>query len=527
MRFSLLKTKTLLVVVAMIVLSHGYFGVEKAEAFLGSLLGGLGGGDAVRVVSDTSESSITTALQNTLARIFGGIASGELQSINLKETVLDPIAWNMAKQLQQQMTGDLLKWLGGQLPGQEGEIPFVTDFSGFYGDLLDNVAGDVIFGGDLSGLCSEEEDFKAKQKAYNSYIKSRNKQEIFSCNEEDLSNPNQESLLTKIFKGTVSCDGNDICVGYKADNHLALKQANAIANENRALDYSRGMKPQRVRKVINDPDGKPRQLCEIVSPLYLAADNASFQINQVPSLQLLQIDEFNEIVSGFMTQLTSEAVTGISSLANGVDFTGVLGLSGNPDFTNLLFGSDGGLSYVDGLIKDDVSSYQDVGINPIQQSLTIEQTNLSMQNFIFNEVNNLNTKTISNQETYGSCYNLPLTAELTSALESAKVNMNIASTSVAILSTLNNQYTNAPDASAKNSVISVYASYRNQGFFSTEQKNQELKISFIDHTFAIIVDQFKYQMAVEQQKCGGEFDYDGLITNNDSSNDQNGSSDGN
>jgi len=282
MRFLSFKTKILLVALAMIILPIGYYNTEKAEAqsiasLAGSLLGGLGGGgDTVRIVSDTSESSITTALQNTLTRVFGGIASGELQSINLKETVLDPIAWNMAKQLQQQMTGELLQWLGGELPGQNGEVPFVQNYSEFYGDLLDDVAGEVIFGSDLKGLCSEEQEFKARQKAYNAYIKSRSNQEIFSCNDNALASSNNENLLTKIFKSTVNCDGTSICAGYKAENHLALRQANAVANENRILDYSRGMKPQRVCKVINEPDGSPRQLCEIVNPPYLAVRQCIF-----------------------------------------------------------------------------------------------------------------------------------------------------------------------------------------------------------------------------------------------------------
>lgn len=521
MRSLSFKTKALLIALAVITLPISYYGAKEAEAqstddILQSILDAVGGGLKVSIVGNTSKPDTATALQGTLSRMFLGVAAGELESINLKEMVLDPIAWNLAKKLQQQMTGDVLKWLGGQLPGQNGEVPFVKNFSVFYGGLLDEVAGNVIFGGDLEGLCSEKQEFKARQKAYNSYIKSRSNQGIFSCNDEALSGANTENLLTKMFKGTVNCDGNAVCVGYKADNHLALRQANAVANENRILDYSRGMKPQRVCREVEDSNGRPYQECEIVNPLYLAADNASFQLNQVPSLQLLQMDEFNEIVSSFMTQLTNEAVTGISSLAAGVDFTGVLGLSGNPDYTNLLFGENGGLSYVDSLTKEDVSQYQSYGTNPIEGALTVEQKNLSLQTFIVNEVTALETKTASNQATYGVCYDLTLTAELKDTLDDAKVNMQIASTSVAILTVLNQQYTSATDASTRSAAVSTYVSYKGQNFFSTEQENQNLELTFIDYTFATMVDQFKYDMAVEQQSCGGPFDYQGLISDNDS-----------
>lgn len=514
MKTQAFKIKIAILTLVLAVLFFGWQGMQKAEAqstddILKSILDAVGGGLKVNVIGNTSKPDTATALQGTLSRMFLGISSGELQSINLKETVLDPIAWNIAKQLQQQMTGDLLKWLGGELPGQEGEVPFVQNYSEFYADLLDEVAGDVIFGGDLTGMCSEEKNFQARQKAYESYTKSRSNQSIFSCPTENASGTQKDNMVTKIFKGTVSCDGNAVCAGYKAENHLAVRQANAVANENRVLDYSRGMKPQRVCKETEDTDGRPRQVCEIVNPPFLAADNASFQLTQVPSLQLLQMDEFNEIVSSFMTRLTSEAVTGISSLANGIDFTGVLGLSGNPDYTNLLFGPNGGLSYVDSLLEDDASQYQSFGTNPIVKALEIERKNLSLQGEIVTAVTELETKTASNIATYGSCYDLPLNPELKEILDTAKVNQQVASTSLNILNALNQQYNGATNASTKSAAISAYVSYKNQGLFSTEQKNQELEVSFIDYTFAILVDQFKFEMATKQQSCGGPFDYDG------------------
>lgn len=537
MRFLSLKTKVLLIALAMIVLPLGYYTAEKAEAqgfasLAGSLLGGLGGGDAVRIVSDTSESSITTALQNTLTRVFGGIASGELQSMNLKEMVLDPIAWNMAKQLQQQMTGDLLQWLGGELPGQNGKVPFVKNYTIKEGDILSEVMGRYLsedMAGDAGGACNPEHSFRVRTAILNAYREDVNSAEngtALSCSDANTTGENREysSLAHKLMSDFVECR-DETCAFFEGRIESYQRALTAQNLEREIRSHSRGMEPQRVCKTINDPDGRPLQLCEIVNPLYLAGDNASFQLNQVPSLQLLQMDEFNEIVSGFMTRLTSEAVTGISSLANGIDFTGVLGLSGNPDYTNLLFGPDGGLSYIDSLVQDDVSQYQSFGTNPIEKALTVEQKNLSLQTFIVNEAGALETKTASNQVTYGTCYDLPLTPELKDALDNAKIGQQIASTAITILTTLNEQYASATDASTKNSAMSVYVSYKNQGLFSTEQKNQELQLTFIDYTFKIMVDQFKYDMAVEQQSCGGPFGYQGLISNDDSTNTQNGNGD--
>jgi len=530
MRFLLLKIKTLIVVVVMVVLPLGYFGAEKAEALsLGSLadslLGGLGGGDAVRIVSDTSESSVTTAIQNTLSRVFGGIASGELQSINLKETVLDPIAWNMAKQLQQQMTGDLLKWLGGQLPGQNGESPFIKNYTATSKAIVSQAVGRYLtedLAGDAAGTCNPEHSFRVRTAILNAYredVNSAEKGTALSCSDATTLGDATKytSLAHKLMGDFLGCR-DETCAYFEGRIESYQRALNAQNLEREIRSHSRGMEAQRVCRTINDPDGRPLRTCEIVNPLYLAADNTSFQLTQVPSLQLLQMDEFNEIVSGFMTRLTNEAVTGISSLANDVDFTGVLGLSGNPDYTNLLFGEDGGLAYIDSLIQDDVSQYQSFGTSPIEQALTVEQKNLALQTFIADEVGALENKTISNQETYGSCYDLPLTPELKETLDNAKVGKQIASTAITILTTLNEQYTNATDASARNSAMSVYTSYKNQGLFSTEQKNQELQLTFVDYTLKIMVDQFKYDMAAEQQSCGGPFDYNGLLSSQDTQN---------
>lgn len=510
------KIKILVILLVVFTVSSVGFSTKKAEALdIGSvtsdLLKTIGGdsvgGDVIKIVSDTSATAVTTALQNTLARVFDGISSQQLESINLKEMVLDPIAWNMGKELQKQMTGEVLKWVGGQLPGQNGKPPFVQIYSDFYTDVKAEVAMDVTFGSELTGLCSEKEEFDIRQQTYQAYIKSRSNQEIFSCTDQSSADSENGNLLEQMFRGTVACDGVSVCAGYKAEHHLALRQANAVTNEKQTLDYSRGMLPQKVCREVDDGNGVPRQVCEIVNPLFLAADNLSFQLTEVPSLQLLGMDEFSEIVSDFMTSLTNEAVTGISSLASGVDFTGVLGLSGNPGYTNLLFGSDGGLSYVDSLINDQPPSNTGNDSNPIYDSLVSELQNLSMQTYIFNEVSALKNKTEENKILFGTCYDLELTAELTKALNDATSNIQVSSTSVAILTTLNEQYTNAQNASIANSVMSVYIKYRNQGIFRTQQQNLELQTTFIDYTFKVMVEQFKYAIATEQESCGGEFDY--------------------
>lgn len=517
MRYFTIAAVALMLLVAVPI---GFHGVNDARAQfdVGSLLGGLfGGGETVKVVSDTSETSVTSALQNTLTRVFEGISSGQLQSINLKETVLDPIAWNMAKQLQQQMTGNLLKWLGGQLPGQKGQVPFIQDYAEHFQSVIDQAVGTYLTqdqAGDRSGLCNQEESFQVRTAILNAYradVQSAQRGTALSCTENQSGSPDgqYDTLAAKLLGDIIGCrDG--VCSTFKGRIESYTRAENALQNERLIALTSGGMKVNRVCNTINNADGSTSETCKIVNPLYLASQAVSKQLVDVPADQLGQIDEFNEIVSSFMSQLTNEAVTGISSLLNGVDFTGVLGLSGNADYTNLLFGADGTLSYVDSLMNDDISQYQSGGTNPIELSLATEQKYLALQTKIFNEVDALVKKTDANKAKYPGCYDLELTSDLAKAKTDAEKGIAIATTSVAILNTLNGQYKNAADASTKNAVTATYISYKNQGIFATDQENQELELTFINYTFAVMVDQFKYDMATEQQSCGGPFDYNGL-----------------
>ena len=259
------------------------------------------------------------------------------------------------------------------------------------------------------------------------------------------------------------------------------------------LDYSRGMIPQRVCSVVNDPDGRPRQLCKLVNPLYLAEETVTQQLVDMPAEQLLQIDEFNEVVSNLMSNLTNQALQGL---------TGVLGLSGNADYSSNIFGPSGNLSYVDALVQDDIQSYQSVQGNVIKETLAVEQTYAAMQNFILSEIGDIEDEIEEN-----NC-SISLNDELEQAKNTAASNLATASTSIAILSTLDTEYDAAADASIRGSVMSTFISYRSQGLFRTEYQNRQFELTYLDITFAQMVDRFRF----DHQDC---ITYDGVLAEED------------
>lgn len=479
-------------VVAILLITFAGYQHASAQGIIGDLLSTLTGGQTVRIVSDLSQTSITSALQNTLSRVFAGISAGQLQSLNLKETVLDPIAWNMAKQLQQQLTGDLLKWLGGQQPGQNGQVPFVQDYGEHFDKILQETAGEFLTNEALNGMCSTENSFPIKEGVFKDF-KERTKpigdEPLYQCGGEDANKPGYQdtTILGKVWRGVTNCNEDSVtCATFNAKYELAKISADKIKEEERKLNISKGMLEQKVCKTVNLPSGGTKNDCKIVSPLNLAADTVSFQLGQLPSLQLLQMDEFNEIVSNLMSNLTNQALGGLN---------GVLGLTNNPDY-GLVFDPNGGLSYLDALLQDDISINinQSAGSSPIKASLAAEQRHLVLQTFVLNEVVSLESQIASS-----SC-SLPLSDKLVSAKTNASAYASSAisaSGTIPFLTMLDNRYDNATTTADKNNTLNVYMQTRSS--YKTEADNLVFDSSFIDWDFCSAIDQFKLDMS---SACG-------------------------
>lgn len=498
-------------------MSFGSLAIPKAEAQLGdlvgnlvgSVLGGGSGAQTVRIISDASESAITTAIKSTLTAITGQQTSDAIEQLLFKEQVLDPAAWGMAKQMQQQLTGELLKWLGGQQPGQNGEVPFIEDYAEYYQtEVVDKIVGEYIFNdraGDAAGQCDPEKSHKvsvALKEAYQSVKEKTQGGGALQCDDPDAKDK-YSNAFHRLYADFLECR-DEACSVFVAQDELNKRIAVALELEKQAVTNSKGFKPKRVcTEGEVTVTGKTKTKCRIVNPPSLAADMASFNLVELPGLQMLNMDEFNEIASNLMNNLGNQALQGL---------TGVLGLSGNAEFSINVFGAEGNLSYVDALIRDDVTAYQTNMGNPIADSIVVEQSFLALQTEILDEIEKLEDKLESNREQFPTCFNFELTDELEQIKVNSTTNSNIASTTLSILAVLNQQYTGATDAATRNAALTTYNTYKTQGFFHTNYDIQEIQITFIDLEFAQLVERFKYDTAVERQQCGGSFDYDGILT---------------
>lgn len=510
-----MRNKSFIITLVVALISFGTISLPRAEAQLGDLLGNLVGGltggagvQNVRIISDASEASLTTAIKTTLAAITGQQTSNKIEQLLFKEQVLDPAAWGMAKQMQQQLTGELLKWLGGQQAGQNGEVPFIQDRAEYYQtEVVDKVVGEYIFtdrAGEASGQCDVEKTHKVLTALKNAYQSEKQKTEqggALQCGDPEATDK-YSNALHRLYGDFVQCR-DEACSVYAGQDEIKKRISKALELEQELVRDSRGFKPQRVCTDVTNASGVTKNKCQIVNPPSLAADMVSFNLVEMPGLQMLNMDEFNEIASNLMNNLANQALQGL---------TGVLGLSGNPTFSSNVFGSEGNLSYVDALVKDDVTAYQTTTTNPVTDSIKTEQSYLALQVGILSEIGKLEAKLDANHQQFPNCFDLELTAELKQIKEESTTNANIASSTLSILEVLDQQYTTTTDAATRNAILTTYNTYKTQGFFHTNYQVQEIQISFIDLEFAQLVDRFKYDTAVKRQQCGGDFDYNGILT---------------
>lgn len=477
--------------------------------------------EAVTIEADISIPSLTTAFKSTLSLIENTITAAAVEALALKELSLDTIAWNIGKQTLQQLTGDFLKWLGG---GENGDIPFATNLGDEYLDAAAGAGGGGIFGSTLNGLCSEEETYQVRVEVYEWYIENFQKTEAFSCVDEELEQEKVVSPSLAILRSYTSCDGDDICAGFKGIKEVNKAIADAQFIRAQELNIGRGFKAQKVCRPITDSAGNTTQKCDIVSPLSLRADAASSYLVDLPLQQLINMDELNEVISGFAANLTNQAISSI---------TGSLGLAGNNPYSaaNNIFGPNGNLSYADALAQDDITQYQTATTNPIEKSLKAEQDYLALVTDILNQVvgdeiednsiHGLEEELERNREEFPSCFEMGLTEELESDKQLYTPEKISTEVTIQFLTELNRRYKETTDANVRNAIYGVYTEQADTtGGYRNESQNQELKISYIDYEFAEMVDKFKYDMAVERYNCGGDFNYEGPLEEEDDTDDE-------
>ncbi|MCR4334398.1 MAG: hypothetical protein NUV47_01540 [Patescibacteria group bacterium] len=292
----------------------------------------------------------TNLIQNTITATKSVTSNIYQYALQYKETVLDGIAWYIAKAIIRQMTTSIVNWINS---GFDGNPSFVTDPAGMFVDIADQEIGKFIEGSsDLNFLCKP---FSIDIRIALAFRYRPFKQKI-TCTFTDIVNNATNAgngFNNSFIKGNFSNGGwgnwlsltqepqnNYIGASLLAEEELSLRIANKQAARKSEIDWGKGFlswkscKKTGRENTEERPDqgtGEgtytgPERSFEGTGEGYVAEEHCEIQTpgtviesgleNVLGSgvRQLELADEFNEIVNALFAQLIKTVITGGSGL---------------------------------------------------------------------------------------------------------------------------------------------------------------------------------------------------------------------
>lgn len=394
----------------------------------------------------------TNFIQNTLT----ALSSAALEE---KELVWDGLFFDIAQQALEQMTTDMIEWVNS---GFDGEPVFITDLEKYFTDVLDDVAGEFVYGEQLSTVCTpfRINVVTAIAEEYQQQRSEEAVQKEVACTVDSIEGGNQQAFLSGSFTAggwsmwfETVLNPQNTPVGAKLAGKLefekeALKAMNIAKTE---ADYGDGVKSQ---KVCNGPLD-----CTITTPGSLIKDQITKRLN-IPIDRLLQADEMNEVIGALFGNLANEAVMGVN---------GLLGLGGNTSFTANVYGTGGNLSYLDAVREERANTQPgQTGGNKIEEALRIETQVLELQLAIVTELDQLSTEFLDAREPFedDSCWALEFPESLSDKLDELLVEVPETIGAVVKLEALLENYDENAGAQAQMQILQQLSNMQRDGELS-------------------------------------------------------------
>lgn len=476
-------------------------GAERVHAGAG----GIGGGEAVVVVSDMSPAGTINPIKNTLSEISNAFMLGIQQSLNLKEFTLDAIARNVAQTALNQLTADMVNWING---GMNGEPSFVTDLDAYLLGVADEAVGSFIYGTDLDALC-EPIRFQVKAAILTQYTQdtrgSYTGRDTPQCSLDDMFEVDVD--VEAFREGEFSQGGwgayfelgigsnNDLIKAYfdsSVESNTRARDAQLLAQEE--LRWGDGFLGKKACTFIETATGFAQRECETITPPALVRDTLAYFVGELPAQRLLQIDEFNEAFTALGASLTNQAIAGTF---------GLLGLGGNEKYSDARFG-DGSQSYLDALRDEQflISGSGGETAREIFEAIEAETTYQALQQSILDDIADLEEALEEGEERYPQCFDLELSDELEDDKAEAETNIETSVAVMAALQELETAFRNATSTEAENRAYQTYAELQARGFIQTEFENERVRLDFIEYEFQPRVEAFEAEIEEELDRCG-------------------------
>ncbi len=263
---------------------------------------------------------------------WGGFIENTIQTgtslwRTLKEEVLDPIAWAVAKQIISNMIGSVVDWINS---GFQGSPAFIQDLEGFLLQAADQAVGQYINDlGDIGSFVCSPFRLDVQLSVALQYDLDRTN-DVAACTLTGVINNFQGFL-----DGTVNSNdlGDWLSLVHEPQSTplgsvFAAKAGarrsllNAQGEELSLLGFGDGFLSGELCQTANGPNG-PQQDCFITKPGKMLQEALTFNLDSGRQT-LVEADEFNEIIVALLGQLANQAISGAA---------GLLGLSSGTGYT--------------------------------------------------------------------------------------------------------------------------------------------------------------------------------------------------
>jgi hypothetical protein len=324
---------------------------------------------------------------HTGATIAGTVAQA---GVIIKETILDGIAWAIAKQIIANMVADLVDWINS---GFKGSPAFITNFESYLLEAVDQQVGKYIqeLGGDLSFLC---DPFKLdiQLALTNDYDRMREQKPYEGCTLSDIVGNVEDFISGDFVQINTNIQSRDTTFVTEAnrefeaawDNWLTVtsqpekytpygsylaaqrvleaQAAAAKANETIQANWGSGMKSSKICETVDNGTNRLSLRCSIVTPARQISDALSKKLG-LSDDTLVTADEISEVIGALITQLAKKAISGTA---------GLLGLSGRTGYT---YNNYNGGSYL-GAVRSEASGS---GSRNVSKGLGMLEDSLQVQ----------------------------------------------------------------------------------------------------------------------------------------------------
>lgn len=409
----------------------------------------------------------TNWIQNALSAARELISNALLSSLQIKEYVLDGIAFAIINMMIQQMSNDIISWINS---GFQGDPAFVRNFDSFLTGIGDRAVGEFIGGTELGQYLCSPFRIQIQYALELQYTATRNfGAPSNSCTlsgiEQNIQNFMNGNFIagswSDWFRITQNPQYNAHGAMLMAQEKLSMNMANAKSQQTNQLGWGDGMmSAQECVQTIYNNDGTTECLeYRTVTPGTAIEDSLNEAL-AAPGQRIQVADEINEIFAALFNQLVTQAFSGVG---------GLLGLTGsggsaptNPYYTNLY-------SQPSGSSNTDLGSLIARAIATETQYRTHQET---MRNMLLNAANYKENKYPGD-----SCHSGQLSPELQNQLNIAKDSIANANLALTELYAIQAQYQAAgTDPDLIRAVQQRFIEFQSSGTLHSDAENNTIQM---------------------------------------------------